>query len=135
MSLDIEQTNSPSSEISELMAERFKVGLRAAAADIHACAVAKGWWQDGKDRNFGEMLALIHSEVSEALEEYRTGDDGSCISYDDNGKPVGLLVEMADTLIRILDVCYSLPGDLAEATTVKMAYNWSRSVRHGGKKC
>lgn len=37
--------------------------------EIHENAVAHGWWIE--DRDFGEICALIHSELSEALEEYR----------------------------------------------------------------
>ena len=38
--------------------------------DSHKTSIAKGWWEN-PDRNIGELLALIHSEISEALEVYR----------------------------------------------------------------
>ena len=42
------------------------------AREVHENAVAHGWWEGG-ERSFPEIAALIHSEVSEALEEYREG--------------------------------------------------------------
>ena len=70
---------------------------------IHKNAVDHGWW--ASPRPFGEVCALIHSELSEALEAYR---DGKPEFYrepegDPHGKPEGTAVELADAVIRILD--------------------------------
>lgn len=108
-------------------------------------------------RNFGEVIALITSELSEALEAYRDGDDQTKIHYKSTGsngepwkwegtqelggasgekilgKPEGIASELADAIIRILDYAgaYNIP--LAKALIQKHAYNVSRPYRHGGK--
>ena len=92
-----------------------------------------GWWEH--NRPFGELIALMHSELSEALEAYRAGAPYDKILYDDITKsPEGIAVELADAVIRILDVCsqYSIP--LAHALKVKIKYNKTRSYRLGNKK-
>ncbi len=69
--------------------------------DIHKNAVEHGWWEG--NRTFGEIIALCHSEMSEALEEYRKGKKLSEIYFEKAGKPEGISVELADCIIRILD--------------------------------
>ena len=96
----------------------------------HAVAVSAGWWEE--DRNVGELLALVHSEVSEALEEWRIDEDLAVIRMEGD-KPVGFAVELADTLIRICDLAESAGIDLNAALKIKMAYNATRPWRHGGK--
>ncbi len=109
-------------------------------------------------RNFGEVIALITSELSEALEAYREGDDQTKIHYqgtgsngepwkwegtqeltDENtgekilGKPEGIASELADAIIRILDYAGAYDIPLAKALIQKHAYNVSRPYRHGNK--
>jgi NTP pyrophosphatase (non-canonical NTP hydrolase) len=97
----------------------------------HAIAVDRGWWEE--DRNVGEILALIHSEVSEALEEWRDNQDMTEIRTEGD-KPVGFPIELADTLIRICDLAESAGIDLNAALKIKMNYNATRPWRHGGKR-
>ena len=102
--------------------------------DSHETSASKGWWKN-PDRNIGELLALIHSEISEALEVYREqGNDGLKKTWtEDDGKPEGFTIELADAVIRIADLCGALGLELEEALETKMEYNRSRPQRHGGK--
>jgi hypothetical protein len=99
--------------------------------EAHGTAVDKGWWESG-DRNVGELLALMHSELSEALEEWRNGH-GLVETRTVNGKPEGFPIELADVLVRIGDMCGRYGIDLEEAVRIKLVYNRDRPHRHGGK--
>ena len=97
--------------------------------EIHQNAVAHGWWDE--ERSFGDILALCHSELSEALEQYR---DEKPLVYEVNGKPEGIAVEMADAVIRILDWAGKAGVDMEQIILQKHEYNKTRPYRHGGKK-
>ena len=106
--------------------------------DVHQLARDKGWYDnDDGNRNIPEMLALIHSEISEALEEYRTGDPMNEILYETKplgpNKPIGFGIEIADAVIRIMDLCEYVGIDLEETVRIKHEFNKSRRHRHGGK--
>lgn len=114
--------------------------------DCHRVAVEKGW--HATDRGLPEEIALMHSELSEALEEWRDGMDPTKVYYrqkngnkteyafDADGNPnktEGVAAEYADVLIRIFDSCGKRQIPLGEALLHKMEYNGTRSYRHGGK--
>jgi NTP pyrophosphatase (non-canonical NTP hydrolase) len=101
--------------------------------EAHTTALDKGWWNE--PRTVGEGLALVHSEVSEALEDYREGHVVQSIRREGGDrKPVGFAIELADVLIRIADMCGRYGIDLNEALEIKLEYNKTRPHRHGGKK-
>lgn len=81
--------------------------------------------------NVGLKLALVHSELSEALEEMR---EGKFEIYYDGDEPKGFGIELADAVIRILDIAESLGISMCKCLDVKCQYNKTRPYRHGGKK-
>ena len=97
---------------------------------IHDWARGKGWWEQP---SVPEKLALVHSEVSEALEEYRN-DRMDVWVMEGSKKPEGFGIELADAMIRIMDLAGYLDIDLEELIEKKMSYNETRPYRHGGKK-
>ena len=97
----------------------------------HEIAKSKGWYDGPGERNIGEQLMLVVTEVAEAMEDLRTG--AMSLSYDENGKPIGFPIEIADVMIRIFDLAGYLRIDLEDAVETKMQYNHSRPYRHGGK--
>lgn len=105
--------------------------ISALIARAFSTARAHGWHD--KPRSVGDAIALMHSELSEALEEYRTHGSATHAYKSNAGKPEGLPAELADCVIRILDFCGEHGIDLEEAIEYKMDYNENRPYRHGGK--
>lgn len=97
---------------------------------VHQTAVDHGWWDDAP--NIPEKLMLIVSEVSEALEEYRAGNL-ELGTYFVGHKPEGFEVELADVVIRVMDLAEYLKINLAAVIAEKNNYNRSREYRHGNK--
>lgn len=91
--------------------------------------------EHGFDANAAEDIALMHSELSEALEDIRTGQWS--MIYDTMPgkelKPLGVPSELADVLIRVFAFAAKHKIDLADAVVRKMLYNETRPYKHGGK--
>lgn len=111
-------------------------------AEVVANNEAKGWYENCA--TFPEAMAMLHSEVSEALEAWRTWgtQDGTYhVPLPEGGlpnggppKPEGVGSEFADVFIRLLDDCHLFGVDLEAEYERKMAHNRSRPYRHGNKR-
>ncbi len=109
---------------------------------VHENARDHGWWPKGKSAIdlIPEKIALIHSELSEALECFRKGELAEWMSGAHN-KPEGFGVELADAIVRICDLYEAVRRefgptfpDLNSVISRKHEYNRTRPFRHGGKK-
>lgn len=132
---DCRNTNNDGGEPKDKQKERKTImtGINEVAKQIHENAVDHGWWDE--ERGFPEIIALCHSELSEALEEYRNGRLPTEVYTGNNGKPEGIPIELADVIIRVLDYCGYAGIDIDAAISQKHEYNKTRPYRHGGKKC
>lgn len=99
------------------------------------------WWEDPAtgepiERNVGEMLMLVTSELSEALEGHRKNKMDDHLPHRKNFE-----VEIVDAFIRLFDISAGLHLDLDGAFVEKMEYNRNREdhkpenrIKEGGKK-
>jgi len=100
-------------------------------AEAYKTAKIKGWWDipsdhDGQhwEPNIGEKLMLVVTELAEAMEDLRGGVVLDKTYFDlDTKKPEGFPIELADTVIRIADLCGYLGIDLDKAVETKLKYN------------
>lgn len=91
--------------------------LNELARICHSIAVSKGFWDE--KRNIGEALMLIVTELAEAMESYR-------VQNQENFKE-----EIADTFIRLLDLCGGLDIDIEVEIEKKSNKNKARPYKHG----
>jgi len=128
-------------EIQNFALETAARGFQYIQAIVHKTANDAGWYKDPAtgqpiERNFGEAVALMHSELSEALEANRKH-----LMDDKLPHLPGEVVEFADAVIRIMDTCAARGYDLAGAIVEKNEYNRQRAdhklenrAKAGGKR-
>ena len=130
------------------------MNINETAQEIYNNNVAKGFWEEGEKRNTGEMIALVHSELSEALEAHRNGkmleehhidtfkelikdiDNSTEEGKEEYRKAFKSLIkdsfedELADAVIRIFDIAKGKGIDIAFHIRAKMNYNATRPYKH-----
>jgi NTP pyrophosphatase (non-canonical NTP hydrolase) len=128
-------------ESTKIMEVSMIKSLTQLRIEAHATAVEHGF----TDATPLEELCLIHTEISEAVEDIREGKELNAFlykisnlattdKYSPHLKPIGIPSEMADIIIRVLDFCGKHRIDIERAVLEKMEYNKTRPFKHGGKK-
>jgi NTP pyrophosphatase (non-canonical NTP hydrolase) len=102
---------------------------------LHQTAILKNWWDDGQQKSLGEQVLMMHTELSEAVEALRMPNTLPTDKWyrEEDGKPEGFGVELADCVIRIADTCRYNGIDLLVDVLEKARFNLSRPSRHGDK--
>ena len=105
--------------------ETFEYTWDRLSKSVFKNSVKQGFWEG--EVNDGERMALIHAEISEALEALREGNPTSdkIIDY------TNLEEELADAVIRIMDYAFGKDLDIAGAIIAKIEYNKGRDYMHG----
>jgi hypothetical protein len=124
------------------------IEINKLAKSNHKLALKKGFWDD-EELNVSypdglhifqktvsidqtaQKLGMIHCEISEAFEESRKTDDYTKVYYSKGHKPEGFGIELADALMRILDLAERRGVDMEKCICLKIKYNKTRPYKHG----
>lgn len=129
------------------------MNIREIQAEVYRLAKEKGWHDT--ETTLTERIMLVVTELAEAVESIRRNEPAiwqkgminNPLSNQDepikfyphdpewlvSQKPEGVLTELADATIRIMDICESQGWDLSKAIELKHNFNKCREYRHGGK--
>ena len=111
--------------------------LNELARKCHEDAKSLGWYDEGKTKSDVENLMMVVTELAEAVEEIRNEKPAFYYHPTDDReikKPEGIAVEIADAIIRLLDMSAYKGYDIETVIKEKLAFNLTRGYRHGGKK-
>jgi len=114
--------------MSETLEVNFKAFFGIVQQDINLVAHDHGWWEGYQ--NDSDKLMLMVTEIAEACEALRSPEpkiDEHCPEF------LNIEVELADTIIRIMDFAQERKLRVAEALLAKHNYNKTRPFKHGGK--
>lgn len=128
-------------------ASNSTIGINTLRDEIHDAVKQKGFWPEGESHNIGERLMLVVSELGEAIEAHREGrmaDRDSvvwAISTNDRSHAIEEIFapvikdtfedEIADAIMRLLDLCGALKINIADHIFLKLEYNKTRPKLHG----
>lgn len=122
--------------------------IKKIAQEIHQNNVEKGFWEDKQTKNVGEVLMLCVSELSEALEAHRKNKFANLVQFNqdrqstpfhENSATIQAFKdnikdtfedEIADTVIRLIDLCEGFGIDLETHIRLKLEYNKTRPYKH-----
>lgn len=107
--------------------EKFTSTFYTMAGYVHEIAIDKGWWDS--ERSDGEIIALMHSELSEALEGLRHGN----LQSEHIPEFSEVEEELADVIIRIMDYSKRRGYRVGDAIVEKINFNSTRPYKHGKK--
>jgi hypothetical protein len=113
--------------VTEEVAERFALEWEILSSLVYAHNRLQGFWLESVERNKAEVIALVHSELSEALESMRHGEPPSEKIPDFSNTEE----ELADAVIRLLDMSAGFGYRVGPAIRAKLAYNRTRPYKHG----
>lgn len=98
---------------------------------VHLNNVEHGFYEGGDAENIDRKMLLSVGELIEAQEELRSGHEPEEVYYAESGKPEGFGIELADAIIRILDIAEYAGLDMGALMAEKHLFNVTRPHKHG----